>query len=442
MEIAGVPSSASLDAVIIGAGVIGAATAFELCKRGYRTLNIDKLPAAGYGPTSNSCAIVRAHYSSREGVAMAYEGFFYWQDWEGYLGLTDESGAAKYVRSGTILLKSSTGHHEKVLKHYRDLGVEYEEWDNDQLTRRVPILDTGSFWPPKRPTDPGFWAASEHEIDGAIYTPGSGYVNDPQLATHNLQRAAEARGGHFLFNAEVGEIRTGNARVRGVTLKDGREIDAPVVVNIAGPHSFVINRMAGVEKTMKVRTRALRHEVHHVPAPADFDFEADGIHTSDGDTGIYFRPDTGNHILVGSEDPECDPRVWVGNPDRYDRNVTEAQWEAQVYRLARRIPTLPIPHERKGVVDLYDVSDDWIPIYDRSDLDGFYMAIGTSGNQFKNAPVVGHLMAEIIDEGEHGHDHDRDPVQVKAHYTGARLDTGFYSRLREVNPDSSFSVNG
>ena len=73
------------DAIIIGAGVIGAATAFELTKRGYKTLNIDKLPASGYGPTSNSCAIVRAHYSSREGVAMAYEGFFYWQDWERYL---------------------------------------------------------------------------------------------------------------------------------------------------------------------------------------------------------------------------------------------------------------------------------------------------------------------------------------------------------------------
>ena len=30
---------------------------------------------------------------------------------------------------------------------------------------------------------------------------------------------------------------------------------------------------------------------------------------------------------------------------------------------------------------MYDVSDDWIPIYDRTDLDGFYVAIGTSGNQ-------------------------------------------------------------
>src|ERR1700751_1151612 len=115
--------SEEVDAIIIGAGVIGASIAFELSRRGYRTLNIDKLPASGYGPTSNSCAIVRAHYSSREGVAMAYEGFSYWRDWEQYVGVGDEAGTAKYVNSGTILLKGGTDHHSKVLRHYRDLGV-------------------------------------------------------------------------------------------------------------------------------------------------------------------------------------------------------------------------------------------------------------------------------------------------------------------------------
>ena len=150
----GAAAPRSVDAIIIGAGVIGAAIAFELAKRGYKTLNIDKLPAAGYGPTSNSCSIVRAHYSSREGVAMAYEGFFYWQDWEHYLGVIDDAGTARYVQSGTILLKSATGHHEKVLHHYRDLGVEFEEWDSERLRQRIPIYDTGSFWPPKRPEDP------------------------------------------------------------------------------------------------------------------------------------------------------------------------------------------------------------------------------------------------------------------------------------------------
>ena len=107
-----------------------------------------------------------------------------------------------------------------------------------------------------------------------------------------------------------------------------------------------------------------------MPAPEDFDYDHDGRHVSDGDNAIYFRPETGNNILIGSEDPDCDPQEWIENPDDFNRSITRDQWEAQVYRCARRIPSLPIPHEMKGVVDLYDCSDDWIPLYDKSDLPG------------------------------------------------------------------------
>jgi sarcosine oxidase subunit beta len=64
--------------------------------------------------------------------------------------------------------------------------------------------------------------------------------------------------------------------------------------------------MASVEEEMSVKTRALHHEVHFVPSPVGFDFEKDGCFSSDGDSAIYFRPEVGNTILVGSEDPDCD----------------------------------------------------------------------------------------------------------------------------------------
>ena len=111
-------------------------------------------------------------------------------------------------------------------------------------------------------------------------------------------------------------------------------------------------------------------------------------------------------------------------------------------RKAQRIPSLPIPGQQRGVVDLYDVSDDWLPIYDGSGLPGFYMAVGTSGSQFKNAPVVGKLMAELITKVEAGHDHDKNPVQLDLRYTRHTCNLGFFSRLRELNPESSFSVIG
>ena len=44
------------DVIIIGAGIIGCTTAFELAKKGYQTLNVDMLSEAGAGSTINSCA--------------------------------------------------------------------------------------------------------------------------------------------------------------------------------------------------------------------------------------------------------------------------------------------------------------------------------------------------------------------------------------------------
>ena len=432
------------DAIIVGAGVIGSSVAFELAKRGYKTLNIDKLPTSGYGSTSNSCAIVRAHYSTWDGVAMAYEGFFYWDDWDDYIGVKDDRGMIKYMKTGSILFKlEGEDHSSKCLKLFKEIGVEHEIWDLGKLKEMIPIYSHDQYDGTTRPDeDDHFWDKTGKKIEGAVYTPGSGYVSDPQLTSHNLQIAAEANGGDFIFNSEITEIRQQNGKIEGVTLKTGEQIDSPIVVNVAGPHSFVINRMADVERDMNIKTRALRHEVHHVPSPEGYDFEKDGFHTSDGDNGIYFRPETGNTILIGSEDPLCDPKEWISDPDNYNQQVTESQWKAQVYRCAKRIPQLKIPSRTSGVVDLYDVSDDWLPIYDKSALKGFYMAIGSSGNQFKNAPVAGHCMAELIDACENGQDHDTNPVKVKTVYTGLELNMGFYSRNREINPNSSFSVNG
>jgi sarcosine oxidase subunit beta len=431
-----------VDAVIIGAGVIGAAVGYELARRGWRTLNVDALPAAGFGSTSNSCAIVRFTYSTYDGVAMAWEGMHYWTDWPAYVDAGDERGLASYVQCGTLLLKHPGGHHVKVLPLFEEVGIPYEEWDADTLRRRMPAFDTGVFGPPRPVQEDGFWADPDGTLEGAVWTPHSGYVTDPQLSSHNLQRAAEAHGGRFLFATKVTGISRTGGRVTGVTLDDGSTVSARVVVNVAGPHSAVVNDMAGLTGTMRIGTRPLRHEVHHVASPPSVDYERDGVHVSDGDTGVYFRPEVGNSILVGSEDPACDERHWVDDPDDFDRSITAEQWDAQVLRLARRLPALGVPNQRRGVVDLYDVADDWIPIYDRTDLDGFYLAIGTSGNQFKNAGVAGHCMAELITAVEAGHDHDGDPLTVPGRYTGLDLHLGSFSRNRAVNPDSSFSVNG
>ena len=429
------------DAIVIGAGIIGCCTAFELAKRGKRTLNIDKLPASGYGSTSGSCAIIRTHYSTVDGCAMAYEGVFVWREWADYIGVADERGLAVYHNTGCVALRTESNDFQRPMCERLDIiGIPWEDWDQEKIRERLPFFDLKRFAPAKLMNDPSFGEPTGGGVEGAVFFPDAGYVSDPQLATHNVQCAVEAAGGAFRFNAAVVEIRRTNGRVAGVTLEDGTQIDAPVVVNVAGPHSSRINEMAGVLDDMNIETKALRQEVAHVPSPEGFDFENAGFVITDSDIGVYSRPEIGNHILIGSEDPECDPREFV-DPDDYNRNFTE-QWTTQVHREAQRIPALPIPSRMQGVVDLYDVSDDWIPIYDRSSLDGFYMAIGTSGNQFKNAPVAGAMMAELIIACEDGHDHDSDPLKFDLSHIGRTIDIGFYSRRREINKNSSFSVLG
>ena len=440
------------DAIIVGAGVIGCPIAYELAKMGYKTLNVDKLSDAGMGSTAASCAIVRAHYSTEDGVAFAYEGFKYWLDWENYLEqVNDEKGLAKFMKTGSILIKSQGHDWRKVKKHYDAVGVKYEEWSIEKIKEMVPVYDLHENWPVRRPEDPEFFNEPAKLLEGALFCPEGGYVNDPELSAHNIMRATEAKGGEFIFNAQVVGIRSQDNQVLGITLKDGTQIDASIVVNVAGPHSYKINQMAeGVYDGCNIKTKALRHEVMHTPAPEGYDYLNEGYHTSDGDVACYYRPEVGNMFLIGSEDPDCDPQEWV-DPDEFyagkgetglNNQLSEAQWKAQTYRCAKRVQGLQIPNQPRGVCDLYDCSDDWIPIYDKSSMKGFYMAIGSSGNQYKNAPVAGRMMADLIDACEKGLDHDKEPFQFKLPHLGRKIDVGFFSRNREINYDSSFSVNG
>ena len=431
----------SADVIIIGAGVIGAATAFELSKLGYNTISVDRNHDAGYGSTAASCAIIRVHYSTLEGSAFAYEGYFYWRDWADYLQVSDELGLAKFREVGCLVMATqANGALEKHKGFCRELGCPFEDWSAEQIHQRLPIYDLKSFAPARRMSAPDFGEPNGEYLNGAVFFPTAGYVTDPQLAAHNLRRAAEAKGAEFRFKATVSEILIDGGRAAGVRLSGGDLLHAPVVINVAGPASARINTMAGVTDDMTITTRALKQEVAHVPSPESFDFEKLGMVVSDSDIACYVRPEHGGNILIGSEDPECDPREWVDD-EHYNRDFSEA-WTHQAYRYAQRVPSLGIPSRMRGVVDLYDVTQDWIPIYDRSSLPGFYMACGSSGNQFKNAPIAGKMMAALVEHCENGHDHDARPLSFRLPYLQRDIDVGFYSRKRKINPDSSFSVLG
>ncbi len=421
------------DAVIIGGGIMGCSIAFELAKSGRTVRVIDAGPAPGAGSTSSSSAIVRFHYSTREGVAAAWESMHLWADWQTHLGMPDAVPLARFHRVGALVIEApGDGRRERVLALFDELGVPYEEWDARTISERAPAINATRYWPPKPVDDPAFWADSDVELDG-YYTPDAGFVNDPQLAAQNLAAAAALNGAEFAFNTEVVEVNSQDGRVTGIACANGTRIDAPVAVNAAGPFSSEVNAMAGVlDEFDEINTRPLRQEVHALPGPKGFRFDDGGFVVNDLDLGTYFRPHPGGTILVGGTEPECDPLIWIDDPNDFVEYPTVEVWTAQTSRLARRLPDLQIPPRPTGLGALYDVTPDWVPIYDRTGLDGYYVAIGTSGNQFKNAPLVGPILRALIDAREAGQDHDSDPVRFTCERTGLELNLGHFSRRRQL----------
>jgi glycine/D-amino acid oxidase-like deaminating enzyme len=318
------------------------------------------------------------------------------------------------------------------------VGIEHEVVGADRMQEIVPGIDAGKYWPPKKIDDDEFWEDANETIE-AMYTPEGGYVNDPLLATVNLANAAMRLGVEFKFKREITEILTADGRICGVELNDGEQIESPVVVNVAGPWASRINDLAGVGSDFTVSVRPMRQEVHHVAAPEQFD---DNPIIGDLDLGVYIRPESGHAFLVGGTEPECDEFQWVEDPDNVNMVRTQELFDAQVTRAARRLPDLKVPSSASGVVGVYDVSSDWTPIYDKSELPGYYMAIGSSGNQFKNAPTAGRLMAELITAVEAGHDHDADPVVYRTEHTKQEINLGTFSRKRALNENSSGTVMG
>ncbi len=431
------------DALVVGAGVIGASTALELAKTGRRVVVVDMLPGPGQGSTSASSTIVRFNYSTVDGIAAAWEAGQHWLHWADHLEHAADAGPlARLQQTGVVMLDVPIVPKKRVLDMFDEIGVRYEDWDAATLATRVPGIDPGRFWPPKRLEDEAFWADPEGQL-GAFYNPDGGFVDDPQLAAMNLAAAARRRGVTFRFRSHVTGVRQAHGRVSGLDLADGTVLAAPVVVNVAGPWSSGLNRVAGVGDDFTIVVRPMRQEVHQVPAPPGYnDDDRPGPVIADLDLGTYMRGTPGDGLLVGGTEPECDPLQWLDKPEDAAPNPTVSIYQAQLTRAARRLPGLRIPSTPRGLTGVYDVASDWTPVYDRTALDGYYVAMGTSGNQFKNAPLSGRFMAAIIDAVENGHDHDTDPVRYRGQYCEVSVNLGTFSRKRRVNTASSGTVMG
>jgi glycine/D-amino acid oxidase-like deaminating enzyme len=240
--------------------------------------------------------------------------------------------------------------------------------------------------------EPADVARVESRIDPAglgavLYEPDSGY-GDPTAVTIGYADAARRLGVTIRQGVTVTAIRRAGDRVIGVETAGGDTIDAPVVLNAAGLWSPAVARLGGVTLPIVIG----RHPVFVVArGPA---FGAAHPVYLDLAGGSYARPETGGLTLTGSLTD--DERQHPMDPEALGADVSLDEATDVLERTGRAMPRLAEAQYRGGWTGAFDITPDWMPILDRTPVEGFYVAAGMSGHGFKLAPAVGEMMAALI----------------------------------------------
>jgi sarcosine oxidase subunit beta len=388
------------DVVVVGAGVTGLSTAFHLARRQAGRIVVLERRFVGAGGTGHSVGIVRQLYPTVEATRMVRRSLDVFRHFADAVG-----GHAGYVACGVLIAVSATMRPtlEKRLATQRGLGVRAEILEPEEVARLEPRIDVA-------------------ERAAALWEPESGY-GDPVGVAAGFADAARRLGVVIEQPAEVTGIITRADRVRGVRLASGEEIETGTIVNAAGLWSPRVARLAGLELPIVIG----RHPVFIIerdgafgpPHPVYLDLAG----------GAYVRPETGGLTLTGSlTDDETQHPM---DPDHLGMETTWEEAEPVLARTARALPRLADARYRRGYAGAFDVTPDWMPILDRSPVEGFWIAAGMSGHGFKLCPAVGEMMAALVTGGA-------PPVAAEpfrlGRFTGSRAAGGFVSSYLGEDP--------
>jgi sarcosine oxidase, subunit beta len=351
------------EAIVVGAGVVGASVAFHLAEKGIETLVVDREgPAAG--STARSGALIRAHYPTALEADLVWESLTnYFEPWGERVG-----GGCGFTRTGFAYLAGETD--LEALRHnvalQRGVGVEAELVEPEELKELDPSLRTDG-------------------IALAAYEPRGGYA-DPTATTLGFLEAARALGVRF-EKRRVTTLRVRKERIDGVETGSG-PLDAQIVVLAAGAWSVPIAATAGLELPIQ----PARAQVALFERPYAL---ATHLTLVDSVVGFYARPTAEHATLVGSRNhlsPLDDPEEWDPEPDPDFP-------EAAANLVSQRIPALRNALYRSGRAGVLDMAPDGRPVLGPEGPEGLYLAAAWSGTGFKKAPAVGAELASWISEG-------------------------------------------
>ncbi|MGH7150632.1 MAG: NAD(P)/FAD-dependent oxidoreductase [Planctomycetota bacterium] len=380
--------------VVVGCGIVGACAALELARKRFAVTVLDRLPAPGRGSTRRSSAVLRCHYGEREAIKLAHEGRSTWEAWAEHLRL--RRTRARFVRSGVLFLLEEAA----VARRASTLGLKPEASGADlqRIVRGLRALGVGCDLlrgRALREAFPFFSFTGPAEV--GLLEPDSGYVAGPREAVLDAVEAAAAAGVRFRFGERLLAIDTTDGdppRLLGVRTTKGR-IAADALVNAAGPWSAEVNLLARCP--LPLATVPLGQIVVEVALAGPREDRLPAM--IDLRRGFYLRPSPGG-VRLGASRPR-DHRDFRSKPDeRTDPRALAAFAREKVEALRARWPAARVRGIRPKPA-LYDwTAADGYPLIDRTDVGGYFVAIGTSGAWFKGAPAIGRVVADLVEDPE------------------------------------------
>ena len=370
--------SERFEIVVVGGGVVGAATAEVLAGRGRRVALVERRsPAHDHGSSHGDGRIIRYSYPEAVYIAMAQRVYQAWSELETRVGetLVETTGGWECGPAGSQQLADLEA-------SFRAHGIDYERWDPEETARRRPQLRL----------PPGSLA---------LYQADSGIVR-AERAVRALWRQAEIEGAAIRSGARVTGIDGGDQGVT-LSLEHGQVLEAESVVLTVG--GWAQGLLAALD--LDVPLDVTREAVSYFPVASGQTL----------DHGIGALP-----TVIDYHEPErpfyCLPKIdvpgvkigWhhsgpvVDPDDPVDREASARITQHISDFVRERFPALdPTPLET--VHCLYTNTSDYHFILDRHpSLDRVVIGAGFSGHGFKFGPVVGEILADLAEGEEPGFD--------------------------------------
>ena len=351
------------DVVVIGGGIMGLATAWNLAQiqPGKSIVVLDKTYLCG-GASGRNGGGVRAQWSSETNIRLMKRSIELCSDFATKMRIN------VWFRRGGYLFLARTDERAKQLAEsaelQRSIGLPTRMIDRGDIKEIVPELDTGHVV-----------AASWNPDDGVVF---------PWPFVWGYARACQKLGVSIHTHTEVTALETRSGRIAGVVTSKGTIATERVLV-CAGAWSPEITRMVGVE----LPSHPHRHEICSTEPLKPFLRPLVG----DLSDGLYFSQSMRGEIVGGISNAQV--------PDGLDQNSSLRFLGLYARALARVMPILGDVKILRQWAGCYDITPDGNPLVgDVDEVPGLFLMSGFMGHGFMMAPIMGELFARWLVHGE------------------------------------------